>query len=286
MCGSPSSGHKVIGNRKNGRQGFRPQLHSGFCVSIRQCSNCELIYPDPMPMPASLDQHYGVDVSNYWKPEYLEVDPNDLWPQLNDLKQLRSYTSTPRALDIGAGIGKHLVTLKRAGYDTWGIEPSSSFHRYAIDKMGMDPEKYLHASVEQAELPAASFDFIYMGAVFEHLYDPDAVLQRVLNWLAPNGLIFIEVPNARWLMATLTDFAYKIRGMDYTVHLSPLHSPFHIYEFSEKTFRLHAKRRGYKIELIRLYQGPTYAPKFLDPILHRWMQSTGTGMQLGVWISR
>ena len=32
-----------------------------------------------------------------------------------------------KALDVGAGIGKGILSLSHAGFDTYGFEPSTSF---------------------------------------------------------------------------------------------------------------------------------------------------------------
>ncbi|MDF2444975.1 MAG: class SAM-dependent methyltransferase [Moraxellaceae bacterium] len=43
--------------------------------------------------------------------------------------------------------------------------------------------------------PAGRFDSIILEHVLEHVDDPVALLQRVRNWLAPEGRLFLGVPN-------------------------------------------------------------------------------------------
>ena len=38
------------------------------------------------------------------------------------------------ALDIGAGLGKAMLSLENSGFDTFGLEPSIPFHEKAISK--------------------------------------------------------------------------------------------------------------------------------------------------------
>jgi 2-polyprenyl-3-methyl-5-hydroxy-6-metoxy-1,4-benzoquinol methylase len=47
--------------------------------------------------------------------------------------------------------------------------------------------------------PAQRFDTIILGHVLEHVEDPVAILELVRAWLAPGGIIFGAVPNARSL---------------------------------------------------------------------------------------
>ena len=68
--------------------------------------------------------------------------------------------------------------------------------------------------------------------MLEHLQDPAAALTRALGWLAPSGLIHVEVPSAKWLLGRLLNLATRGLGMDYVTNLSPMHPPYHLYEFT------------------------------------------------------
>jgi SAM-dependent methyltransferase len=64
------------------------------------------------------------------------------------------------------------------------------------------------------------FDVIEAGFIFEHVDDPSFVLNRLHQFLAPGGRIFIAVPNARSLhrllghMAGLLDDMYALSPSD------------------------------------------------------------------------
>jgi hypothetical protein len=63
-----------------------------------------------------------------------------------------------------------------------------------------------------------------------------------------------------------------------------MHPPYHLYEFTEKSFRLHAERAGYAVAYEKRHVGtPTFLPG-PDPLWARLMESTDTGMQLEVWL--
>jgi len=53
-----------------------------------------------------------------------------------------------------------------------------------------------------------------------------------MSWLKTDGIMHIEVPSSDWLIARLLNFYYKIRGLDYVTNISPMHEPFHLYEFA------------------------------------------------------
>jgi 2-polyprenyl-3-methyl-5-hydroxy-6-metoxy-1,4-benzoquinol methylase len=108
-----------------------------------------------------------------------------------------------KALDVGAGIGKCLISLQNAGFDAYGFEPSTPFFERAIRVMGIKPEQLKKGMLEEMNYEPDTFDFITFGAVLEHLYDPDKAIAKAMNWLKPNGLIHIEVPSSKHLVAKI-----------------------------------------------------------------------------------
>ncbi len=186
----------------------------------------------------------------------------------------------------GQGLGKQMLAMKEIGFDAYGLEPSEPFYQRAIDKMGIDAKKLKLAMVENAEYDDDFFDFISFGVVLEHLYDPAAAIEKTLKWLKPGGLIHIEVPSARWLTNALVNRYYKMRGSDYVANLSPMHEPFHLYEFDIRSFQNLSRKLNFKIEHHEYFVCKTYLPKALDPFVIPYMRSTNRGMQLSVWLKK
>lgn len=87
-------------------------------------------------------------------------------------------------------------------------------------------------------------------------------------------------------MARLLDAAYRVQGLDYTTHLSPLHAPYHLYEFTDRSFDAFASRVGCQVAFRHMYVATTYAPRWLDPMLKRIMGATKTGMLIEVWLRK
>lgn len=286
MCGHPTAQHRLVGRRLNRSQGLRPWRRGGVTVSVFRCTQCGLIYANPQPVPVSLQDHYGVPPEQYWQPEYFEVHPDHFAAELRTLGALLPGSQRTRALDIGAGIGKCMIALEAAGYEAHGIEASAPFHERAIARMGVSPERLRLGMIEEVDFPPGHFDFITFGAVLEHLYDPDAALRRALGWLSPGGLVHIEVPSSDWLIHRLINRYYRLRGSDYCGNLSPMHEPYHLYEFTLASFRRHGARAGYAVAHHEHYVCTTYLPPVIDPIARRWMKRTGTGMQLCVWLRK
>ncbi|HEX7887929.1 MAG TPA: class I SAM-dependent methyltransferase [Ramlibacter sp.] len=286
MCGSRH--HKVLGLRMNRSQGRHPRRVSGVGVTLKKCLQCELIFADPRPKPTEISEHYGVPPESYWtRPGHWDTPPEYFAREIAEAKRLLRFTPGMTALDIGAGLGKAMVAMQRAGFDVHGIEPSEPFRRHTIANAGIAPERLQLAGIEDAQYAPASFDFITFGAVLEHLQEPGRAIEKVMHWLKPGGVVQAEVPSSRHLVAKLINAFYALNGLNYVTNLSPMHSPYHLYEFSIESFRQHARRFDYEVvehrhEVCSIYN----VPRVLHPLLRSYMARTGTGMQLTVWLQR
>src|SRR5262245_15094331 len=198
MCGASDA--KTVGRRLNGHQGLRPRRETGIAVTIVRCGGCGLIYSNPRPVPEELGQHYDRPPEDYWDPGYFADDPGQFQYCMDTFRNLWRGRQTPRALDAGAGVGQTMAALQANHFETFGLEPSSEFRARAISN-GIDGDRLTLSSVEEARYEMDSFDLISFSAVLEHLHDPAKTIERALEWLAPEGLIYVEVPSARWLIA-------------------------------------------------------------------------------------
>jgi 2-polyprenyl-3-methyl-5-hydroxy-6-metoxy-1,4-benzoquinol methylase len=272
MCQSKE--FKTLGIRLNQSQGKNPKSKTGIAVSIYQCTNCDLIYSNPQPIPNSIDDHYKMDPNKYWSEEYFILDTAHFQPEIEKIKSIYPFQSNQKVLDIGAGLGKTMKSFESNGYDVYGLEPSSSFYDMAITKMEMNKEKLIHSSLEEVSYSENQFDIISFGAVLEHLYDPNEAIQKALKWLKPGGIIHAEIPHSKWLIAKLFNLYYAIRGTNFVTHLSPMHQPFHLYEFSEKSFIENGKLNNYTLEKIDFFVGTIHLPKIVEMILNpliKWL---------------
>lgn len=285
MCGAPADQLHVLGMRLNRSQGFRPKRQTGIAVGVRQCAVCGLIFADPQPEPERFEDHYG-DAEEYWKEEYFREDNDYFSTEIAEAKSLIGDANKPRALDVGAGIGKAMRSLAAAGFDTYGMEPSENFRQLAI-KGGIDPTRVSLAGVENASFEHDSFDFVTFGAVLEHLASPSVALRRALDWLKPGGIIQAEVPSSRWLMSRLVNLYFRLRGTNYVTNISPMHAPFHLFEFDLRSFELHGRRFGYEVALHRYAVCEIeHFPRFVHPLLRWYMARSKTGMQLTVYLRK
>jgi len=70
-------------------------------------------------------------------------------------------------------------------------------------------------------------------------------------------------------------------------NLSPMHVPFHLYEFDLRSFQELGKKIGYTIDHYEFSVCEIYfIPKFLHPLFRWYMKKTNTGMQLTLYVKK
>ncbi|MDD5570137.1 MAG: class I SAM-dependent methyltransferase [Bacteroidales bacterium] len=286
MCGAGLLKLKVLGKRLNKSQGINPKRKTGIFSTIVKCSDCGLIFSNPQPVPQNISDHYNISPDNYWKEEQLKQNDNFFLGFISWLKNLIVIKDGIKALDVGAGLGTFMECLQKENIDAYGMEPSEFFFKTIIERKEISRDKIKNVSIENAEYPENYFDFICFGAVLEHLYNPADAINKAMKWLKPNGVIFIEVPNADWLTSKLINFYYKITSPGYVCNLSPMHNPYHLYEFTLTSFQKFCSRYGYEIADHDYDVCKTFLPKYFDFILKPYMKLTKKGMIMEVWLRK
>jgi SAM-dependent methyltransferase len=286
MCVADSRRFEVMGMRLNHSQGLTPRRAAGIAVSVKKCRTCDLIFADPQPVPDNFDAHYNAP-EDYWTAEQLERDPEHFTAEIATAKRLLGLRGRMRALDVGAGLGKAMTALNSAGFDAYGLEPSPEFRKAALAHGGIRKDRLALGAIEDAEYPPDYFDFVTFGAVLEHLRSPSRSLERALGWLKPGGVIHAEVPSSRWLISRLVNAYYRMCGTRLVTNISPMHVPYHLFEFSPRSFEFHGRRAGYAIAEQRfMVCSIPHAPRLLHAPLRWWMNRAGTGMQLEVYLRK
>lgn len=106
-----------------------------------------------------------------------------------------------RVLDLGFGLGRHVVLFAREGFETFGIEPTSSGFQHCTEWL---LSKGLEADIRQGnmlQLPFrnSEFDFIVSFNVIYHgtLADMQLALKEMERVLRKTGLLFLTLNSTR-----------------------------------------------------------------------------------------
>lgn len=286
MCAAPSP-FDILGLRLDQSQGRQPRAKAGVATTVCRCRACGLIFCNPQPAPESIQDHYGLAPESYWNTVEYRPRPDYFRRQIAAAKDLLDFTPGMRAVDVGLGLGKGAYVMREAGFDVHGFEPSETFHGKALELLGGDAERFQLATLETAEFEPGSFEFVTFGAVLEHLFDPDAAIAKAMTWLRPGGILHAEIPNARHLVSRLLNLYYRTIGTNFVTNTSPMHVPFHLFEFDIRAFERNGALNGYTIARQWFDTGSIFhLPGALHPLLRALMRRSDTGLQLTVFLRK
>ena len=160
------------------------------------CMETGLVRNDPVPNDEELARFYADDYRIAYKgaakPRRRQV--------VRNFRRVTTYVRMFRdvldpathVLDVGAGSGEFAYLMTRLGKTVKGIEPNSRYAAYCRETLGLDVQT---AHLSPDIFAPGQFDLIRLNHVLEHLNDPIKYLGQIACWLAPRGLLYIEVPN-------------------------------------------------------------------------------------------
>ena len=281
MCQEPIQNHKLLGRRLNGPHGWQPNKKIGITTSVLQCNVCNLIHAYPLPAPTDIQDHYNVAPEEYWDASYFDIPKDYFQHSIREIKRLLNVSSESiTVLEVGAATGKSLKVMLEVGWDAYGVEPSKEFRKQAIEKMSIPAEKIVLGMIEDIDFEEEKFDCVNIQNVLEHLYDPGEVIEKLVRWTKPNGIILIGIPCSEWLTGKAINFMNRIRGKEYVTNLSPMHPPYHLYEFSARSFEKNGEYLGYTLEETQYWSPQTPLLSFLDKSYTNYLKKNGKGMIL------
>ena len=184
-------------------------------------------------------EYYKTDViidfySNYYRKIYGEYDPKEFY-LIQRLKKgprifnfVKDIIKPKKVLDVGCGAGGIISVFKDKGCEVLGIDFDEKFLECAKNfKIPV-----LRGSINQLD-ENKKFDLIILNHVLEHIVYPVEFLEKVLKYLNPNGILYIEVPSLE-----------HVRNGGYKYDLLLYWQNAHTIHFNNQTLALVCKRAG------------------------------------------
>jgi 2-polyprenyl-3-methyl-5-hydroxy-6-metoxy-1,4-benzoquinol methylase len=201
----------------------RPELYR-----LLKCQSCSVVWTHNPPTPGEMDRHYSADYNRQIAAAG-EGSP-DRW---NDRKTtLLQYKTGGKLLDLGCSSGSFLSSLKGGSWELAGIEMSQESGQKARATSGAD---VFVGDLMDAPFEQGTFDVVTCFHVFEHVYEPHKVMEKVWGWLKPGGLFYTIVPN-------IDSAGARVFGS----YWFALELPRHLFHFSPASIRHLARSTGFE----------------------------------------
>lgn len=217
---------------------------------LLQCASCTLTRTIPFPDDEILRLHdtsvyYGKN-KNKFIPVIQKVRSEIMRARIKYYLSMIPYSvQRPKILDVGCAEGRLLKVFLEFGCECWGVE----HHAYPADRFqNADQIRYLQGKLDELKLPEGAFDLIFLWHTLEHMDDPQMVMARLYDLLAPNGALVVAVPN----FSSMEARSFK----KFWFHLD---IPWHKYHFNERSIKHLLRRHKYRIirmTTLCLEQGP------------------------------
>lgn len=178
-----------------------------------ECSQCRFVFLDPQQR---ITEEAEIEVYKKHRNSLSDAGYVDF---LNRLAKPVLQKLEPRShgLDFGSGPGPTLnILFEREGHSVDLYDPF--FH----------PDERVFQK---------KYDFITSSEVFEHLFNPLKVIEKLATLLKPNGIIGI-----------MTEFRSLAKGFEQWWYLR---DPSHVCFYSEKTLEWIANHKGWQLDVPR-----------------------------------
>lgn len=106
----------------------------------------------------------------------------------------RFLNSDMKILELGPAEGLMTEELVKIDPELTVIEAAAKFCQDLSKKF---PSVKIYESLFEEVQIDEKFDAIILGHVLEHVEDPKIILNKIKNWMKPNGIVCCAVPNAR-----------------------------------------------------------------------------------------
>ncbi len=195
---------------------------TGEPLLVVQCAHCGLGHVEPMPTAQALEdwyaKHYRQDYKGAVSPRLSHVlrAARIVLERWDWASAQPGFQLPRRSLDIGASSGEWVYLMKRLGVAARGVEPHQGYSAFARESLGLD---VVAGTLQQRlpEMPAGGFDLVSLFHVLEHLTDPVQTLRDIARLLSPQGLLFIEVPDAAGMSSPKNTF-FRAHTLYFSAH--------------------------------------------------------------------
>ncbi len=217
-----------------------------FGGSLAKCTECGLVFRNPMPSYETIKKYYKEDYSSIFFEEKTEIYRKGIFRHF--LATSIKDKGEGRLLDVGSGYGIFLSLAKDLGWEVYGIELSEDACQFARKNFGLN---VFYGDLKEASFPKDHFDVVTLWNVLDHTTNPLEQLLEIKQILKDNGLLFIRLPNFLFQgKARCIGDAFDKLFFGRT-YLSRKISVSHLYAFTPFSIKNMLERAGFSIFRLR-----------------------------------
>jgi 2-polyprenyl-3-methyl-5-hydroxy-6-metoxy-1,4-benzoquinol methylase len=227
----------VCGEDGNGWILSRVNLIYMSDFDLVECSSCGVICFDPLPTPEQLSVFYSASYYNFEK-------DREEGKGMAFARRLRRWKESGEFLDVGCATGFFINGIKKhSKWNVHGTDFGKSAAKFANEKLGLDVR---HGDISDAGFDDASFDYVHVNNVLEHVLNPVSLLKECRRLVKPDGFFYLSVPNGFVDSRDLIDF--------YNIEKKPARSKNgHIFFFPSRTLMMLLEKVGFAIHKTKTY---------------------------------
>lgn len=231
--------------------------------SILKCSNCGLVYVNPLPTEQEIASFYENFAFTETQKTNAELYEDILYARakrlFTKLRLSSSGKTSKTLLDIGCNIGNYLRVARDIGFNVFGVELDNEAVRYAREKYALNVFK---GTLEASEFPDNYFDFVMFKHVIEHLRRPREMLLDIYKRMKKGGILYCQTPNTESLehIAKHNFHSEAVKIKQHNHNLSLIKSlikvirrewgyvdpPRHLYGFNTRNLTILLKETGFR----------------------------------------
>ena len=210
--------------------------HEG--MELFRCSECGLIFLDPMPEPSEVAALYTGAHEGATKGYFAKVDKK-VRRSRGRARQLRRYVPGGRFLDVGCSGGFLTQAAHECGFAAYGLDIDPVLVAYAREHYPSNT--FFVGSLEAFDPGRLRFDAVYCSEVIEHVPDVNAFVAAFFALMAPGAVLYLTTPDiSHWRRPR------DLRAWD------AFRPPGHCLYFSPANLTLLLERHGLKVFKRRL----------------------------------
>jgi SAM-dependent methyltransferase len=172
--------------------------------------------PDRSPVDADLAEDFSYH-EEAWEKSYANRDNFTFYPSeevirfvsryirkrtgLSEFRDIHSLDHAPRLLDLGCGIGSHVLFAYQTGLEVYGVDLSQTALAVATERaaqVGLPPDRLQQADIQHLPWPDGFFDYVISRAVLDSMHFEIArvAVSEVARLLSAHGLFYCDLISA------------------------------------------------------------------------------------------